>query len=578
MGENNLQSPFMDRIKTNYYATDVEVPEIRLIVSDSLEERQRIEERISRFSALIDDLHLQLEKLDEHIHNHRALISGIRKLPVEVMQTIFRWCLPSRNCAMSSGEPPLSLGRVCSTWRQISFSTPQLWSSLHISPPYDHGPDKNGLLVRYGEAIEAWLSRSASLPISISFVEDQYPPDPDSPVSTDARYLLDVILRFSHRWKHFNSRILQEYRVAFIRLTENDVPVLETVQLELVNAPPGSAFPFLSFLHSPSIRKLFLWDYLSQALSTLHVRWEVLTSLYFIQSLYSYNSSRWTLNDILNILNKCPRLAILVCEVSQDEAGIVSTHTISLPHLQELRVKLTTWQITEEQLRRFFASLDLPQLRHIELTEASYIRRPPFLPLLCPQNRIDTMAFDVTASTVHDLSECLHMAPSLKRIYLNSSFMSEEDPPEALPSLSATFISRLHPASPTTETTLCPLLEEVELLFPPSTNVTDDDILRFILSRTTLAPEGVVRLRRASFTFRRYLQRDIYPDLAPVLEMGFKLHLKYDEPLSASSVMPIFTPLRYIHISDHLHDDAWQPQGFRAHRDGRSLPNRYSLT
>ncbi|KAF8072228.1 hypothetical protein FPV67DRAFT_1412017, partial [Lyophyllum atratum] len=557
----NLQSPFMDRLKTDYHATDAEVPKIRQIVSDALEKRQRIEDRISRFSALIDDLHLQRKAMDEHIRDHRTLISGIRKLPVEVMQTIFCWCLPSRNCAMSSGEPPLLLGRVCSTWRQISFSTPQLWSSLHVAPPYGHGRDKSDLLVRYGEAIEAWLSRSASLPISISFVDDQHPPYSGRPVSTDSsHYLLDIIFRYSRRWKHLNSRILHDYMGFLTRLTENDVPVLETVQLEVVNARPEAHFPSLSFFHSASIRKLFFFDYPSQASSTLPVRWEVLTSLHMI-SRGPYNNSRLTINDTLNILNKCPRLVIFVCEVSSHGAGIVSTHAIGLPHLQEFRVKLiTSWEIHEEQIRRFFGSLDLPQLRHIELTEMSYIRRPPFIPLLSPRSSIDTMAIDIAASTVDDLSECLHMTPFLKRLYLNCS-----DPAEALPSLSTAFISRLHPASSMTETTLCPFLEEVELLFPPSTDVTDDDILQFILSRTTLAPEGVVHLRRASFTFRRYLQRDIYPDLAPVLHMGFKLHLKYDQPPVSTSnnmPMPIFTPFKNISISDDLQYDAWQPRSW----------------
>ncbi|KAF8072270.1 hypothetical protein FPV67DRAFT_1484681 [Lyophyllum atratum] len=578
MGGNNLQSPFMDRLKTNYLATDVEVPKIRQIVSNSLEELQRIDERISRSYALIDDLNLQWKKLDEHIHDHRALISGIRKLPVEVIQIIFCWCLPSRNCAMSSVEPPLSLGRVCSTWRQISFSTPQLWSSLHISPPldYGHGRDQSDWLVPYGEAIEAWLTRSASLPISISFVEEQYPAYPSDAVSTENRYLLGIMFGFSRRWKHLNLRIIQEYMRPFTSLTENDVPVLETVQLELIKPSPGVDFALVPFLHFPSIRKLSLWNYIHRMPSSLPVQWEVVTSL-LLRSRDPYNPPLLTISHALDLLNGCPRLAIFACDVSPDGVDIVSMHAISLPHLRELRLKLASWPIQdEEQIKSFFESLDLPQLRHIELMGASYFCQLPFIrfiPPLFPQSKIDTMAFDIETTSIDDLSECLRMTPFLKRLYLESPRNScdgpwdsfpgsqlEEAPPEALPTLSAAFISGLTPEPSVTETTLCPLLEEVELLFPSSTNVTDDDILQFILSRTMLAPEGMVRLRRANFTFRRCMQRDIYPDLAPVLEMGFKLHLKYDEPLPASRVIPIFMPFNYISICDDLQYDAWQPR------------------
>ncbi|KAF8210556.1 hypothetical protein K438DRAFT_1570262, partial [Mycena galopus ATCC 62051] len=57
----------------------------------------------------------------------KALISSIRRLPLQVIQEIFIACLPThRNCVMSASEAPIQLGRICSSWRALAFSTPQL--------------------------------------------------------------------------------------------------------------------------------------------------------------------------------------------------------------------------------------------------------------------------------------------------------------------------------------------------------------------------------------------------------------------------------------------------------------------
>ncbi|KAF8072233.1 hypothetical protein FPV67DRAFT_1749262, partial [Lyophyllum atratum] len=127
-----MDSPFLHRLKTNYDPTDSECQHIRQIISKTLEQKSRLDVEIAQLKATLEDLCLQQQKMDEYVNDHRTLISGILRLPAELTQRIFFWCLPrSRNSVMSAREAPMLLGRVCRAWRHISHSCPILWSSLH---------------------------------------------------------------------------------------------------------------------------------------------------------------------------------------------------------------------------------------------------------------------------------------------------------------------------------------------------------------------------------------------------------------------------------------------------------------
>ncbi|KAJ7252089.1 hypothetical protein B0H12DRAFT_623079 [Mycena haematopus] len=100
------------------------------------------------------------------------------RLPLDIIAEIFIACLPThRNCVMSATEAPVILGRICSSWRTISLSTPRLWSRLHIVQPeslhWPNGPYEARVAQRL-EVGNAWLKRSGNLPLSISLGTDNF--------------------------------------------------------------------------------------------------------------------------------------------------------------------------------------------------------------------------------------------------------------------------------------------------------------------------------------------------------------------------------------------------------------------
>jgi hypothetical protein len=167
-----METPFADKLHTNYIPLRHEMEQIHQVIAGPLDAISQLNEEIARLQAMVDDLSRQRDELSKFVENHRALLSGARRLPPELLQHIFLYCLPTdRNAVMSSDEGPILLGRICKLWRDISLSTPQLWTSLHVPTPdpsflAKHGHEK---LLQRERAVNTWLELSGSCPLSISF-------------------------------------------------------------------------------------------------------------------------------------------------------------------------------------------------------------------------------------------------------------------------------------------------------------------------------------------------------------------------------------------------------------------------
>src|SRR5437016_3740115 len=100
---------------------------------DSLEEGCDPRDELAELDALLERLRLKRYDLKRKINRLHSPV--VRQLPPDVMSTIFEFCLPDftdHQVTSSSKDDiyiPLSLGAICSHWRDIAWSTPSLWSS-----------------------------------------------------------------------------------------------------------------------------------------------------------------------------------------------------------------------------------------------------------------------------------------------------------------------------------------------------------------------------------------------------------------------------------------------------------------
>lgn len=150
---------------TNEQLTSEEETEVRRAMDESLNRLKAIESETARLQDRLIVLRHSKKDAEGFIKSHQNLVSPVRRLLPEILQEIFCQSLPvAHNPVLSLEETPLLLGRVCSQWRQIAYSTPALWSSLHVvAAPLTFPRAKVRL-----EAFSAWLARSGTLPLSIS--------------------------------------------------------------------------------------------------------------------------------------------------------------------------------------------------------------------------------------------------------------------------------------------------------------------------------------------------------------------------------------------------------------------------
>ncbi|KAG5651900.1 hypothetical protein H0H81_006981 [Sphagnurus paluster] len=584
----------------NCCATKAEVPLVRQAIKELLQKRTYIESRVELFKILLDDLHRQLDNVNEDIRSHHLYIYGIHSLPPELIQKIFFFCLPSTNCAMVATEAPLVLTRVCRQWREAALSTPELWSRLHISVPLqDLGVEdkNNGVMVRYGQAITTWLDRSGNLPLSISFIDDRssylqldYEETAHSSISDS--YILGVIASFSHRWAHINLNIAYHHLHILAHLTETDVPLLRKIQIEILryHGTDSALGQSLPLLRAPSIKEISFWNgWSSAALSSLATRWENLSTLSIIST--EYRNTELFMDTAATVLNRCQNL--VKCHIQMrsripvDDFNLpepLQLAPIELLHLQELRVRFDGVAL-EQDITAFFHALVVPEIRHLELRrhQPQALQQLPFMPLLLRPHKIDTMSFVADGCTMECLLDFLRSIPSLRRLALHSPLnvtphswlpfpLTPTAPPQDLEyvRLNEVVLNHLTPNLPLDDsesdssTALCPSLEEIEFRFSPDVVVSDDAIIRFLRSRTTLAPEGVARLTNASFFLKRAVENSsskIHPEMRPERETGLNLNMSYYSQRwidRLTNIYPIFTPFREIRVSEPYDD--WKPR------------------
>ncbi|KAJ7909579.1 hypothetical protein B0H13DRAFT_1616362 [Mycena leptocephala] len=154
-----MESPFQSLLHTNTVPSDVDCDRIRNLLMGP---RKQVTKR------RLEYLTRKRDELTEYIDAHLALVSPVRRLLEDAVRAIFIACMPSaRNAVMSTKDSPLLLCRICSAWRQLALTTPQLWASLHIVVPIP--PKIEELTQRVTSCKAITIRNSPSVDISCTF-------------------------------------------------------------------------------------------------------------------------------------------------------------------------------------------------------------------------------------------------------------------------------------------------------------------------------------------------------------------------------------------------------------------------
>ncbi|KAF7376687.1 hypothetical protein MSAN_00085700 [Mycena sanguinolenta] len=230
-----MASPFASRLGTNYCPTDEEILQINSLLVEPTLRLKGLDDEITKLQKAIDKLVEERSRVAAYVEDHKALLSPIRRLPLDVIQELFIACLPThRNCVMSASEAPVLLGRICSSWRAISHITPRLWSSLHVVEP---SPGLNTAsydqkVAQRLEVTQTWLGRSGQCPLSISIQSSpEVMSQTGSPApSVTSMQFMETLVSFAPRWQHIQLTAPLSLLMEVMSHFDAEVPQLETVE------------------------------------------------------------------------------------------------------------------------------------------------------------------------------------------------------------------------------------------------------------------------------------------------------------------------------------------------------------
>ncbi|KAJ7837712.1 Spo11/DNA topoisomerase VI subunit A [Mycena leptocephala] len=221
----------------------------------------------------------------------RHLIAPIHTLPVELLAEIF--LLTIRDDMMLHIKDAFRIAHVCSDWRRVANSTPRLWTG-----PIDVDLRSDDLEEVYADGLNAWLARSAPLPIPISLQYTDWSKNTSSCITKE-------VLRIASRLRSVG--ISDPMSVSFVRqlaacrldsLEELDLGVIYDKEQEI--SDPNT---MLLFSTVPRLRKLHM--NLHPNSTQIVMPWAQLTDLNIIDA---------SSPDTDGVQPLCPRLHHLVLE------------------------------------------------------------------------------------------------------------------------------------------------------------------------------------------------------------------------------------------------------------------------
>ncbi|KAJ7037446.1 hypothetical protein C8F04DRAFT_1092504 [Mycena alexandri] len=532
-------SPFASKLGTNYCPSDEEVLEIQRLLVQPLSRLKGIDDKISELQKAIDELAEERDSVSTYVEAHEALLSPLRRLPLDIIQEMFIACLPThRNCVMSAVEAPVLLGRICSLWRTVSLSTPRLWARLHIAEPKQPGQTPT-YEAQYAQQVAntiAWLGRSGICPLSISLEGSQYPP---SSAAGSVSPFVEVIVSHASRWQHIAITASSLALDTVFSLTDNDVPLLETLEIEQIHGRPSLQNVSLRLLRGPKISSLALATS-DISLLALPLRWENLTSLRLANQRAGPLLPPLTSEAALQILSKCLRLR--TCQLRLADrllAPALEESILELPHLNSLNI--TCIGPTIFGPGRFFSRVLLPELRSLRISCGSHTRHNPFFPFLTVSPRLECLQLELNLLSPLVVLDLLSMLPpTIRRLRfsLPTSRAHRIQPGVSIvrsivrPSpFEDSALEALTP-SPDHPAVSCPILQELEI--DPTVDLSDQALLRFIKARMAVQSPT---LQRVAIQFQRQKEFDIRPEIQLFLNSGLEVSTRYFEP-SVSGFSP----------------------------------------
>jgi len=322
-------------------------------------------EDLSEHQQEMKKLIAQRDEAQSLLEAQRAILSPIRRVPIEILSEIFLHTLHNRCSNEISPYPspnnsPMLLSNICLSWRKLALDLPLLWSTLHITID-------NTVCRPNPQLIPLWLQRSGSLPLSITFVDRRSPSEPPQLTQLEdlaqahnsegitAVSIFEQLAPSYARW-HSLSLEYTEWRrptgLSFI--TKDSSPLnLQTLTVSRDFWLSEDVDSLTALMAAPQLTSL---DWKCR-----HSRLDPIQVLPLAQMVNLDLNHRFDLNSLLDLFNACPNLVSGNFYVIHLPEGLIpqlerQTRIPVLDHLRELKLSMD-WDVA-----RLMGALKVPSL------------------------------------------------------------------------------------------------------------------------------------------------------------------------------------------------------------------------
>ncbi|KAF8965551.1 hypothetical protein BDZ97DRAFT_1811241 [Flammula alnicola] len=270
------------------------------------------------------------------IHQHKGILSPIRRIPLEILQEIFIWATPTVRVHTRwrpISELPWEFAQVSQPWRASALSISMLWNHL----PAIQLKRSRAKTRRQVECLNELLRRSGEAPLDIYIHSSSF--------EGDTHPVIDTLVRHSERWQILSidstSFAIAAFRPAKGRLSSLKILTLQTHSRSTDAMPPTLDM----FEVAPQLRAVYMSGHLPDL------------KLPFSQ-LVHYKERMVTTNRINQVAASSLLESLTILELSDDTIF----PDVTIPHLVKLQVKFHYRSRTD-----CFDHLTLPAIEEIKI-------------------------------------------------------------------------------------------------------------------------------------------------------------------------------------------------------------------
>ncbi|KAK7041751.1 hypothetical protein VNI00_009040 [Paramarasmius palmivorus] len=342
-------------LKSHEIPTDMQVSQTLAVIVDEEKEVNRYIVEIQKLRRAMDRLESEKAEIQGRIRDRKGWISASRRIPSEILSTIFLEYFTNNEHTLEIGTkhisaPTLHLSHVSSHWRNTTISLPKMWSRFTVSI------NDNVELRSAEDLIALYLQRAGNhaltlhLRVGIAAPQETLIPR----LGRHGRSILRILVQALPRCKEVSVGVQDDFLWTFDQSLLNSIsfPLLETFS-DIFTDYDRQLSPFdeeatfwRPLADAPMLRSVFLSsDFLINANMLPYGQ---LTTVHLCSA---------PLRHALHIFQVCTNLSILTLEGLYE-----GTEPLNTPTMAQNLTRLDLRDCFSDDLSCLFESVTLPSL------------------------------------------------------------------------------------------------------------------------------------------------------------------------------------------------------------------------